>query len=50
LLVTKNEQINAAGTQFAKLNEEDNSIPPLAVGSHLNTVATGAKFDGPLGV
>lgn len=28
----------------------DNSIPPIAMGSHLDTVATGGRFDGPLGV
>jgi hypothetical protein len=36
---------HATGTQFAKFDCEDNSIPPIATGSHLDTVATGGKFD-----
>lgn len=44
------EQVNATGTQFGVFEGEDNSIPPIAMGSHLDTVATGGKFDGPLGV
>jgi N-carbamoyl-L-amino-acid hydrolase len=43
-------KVNATGTQFAKFEGEDNSIPPIAMGSHMDTVATGGKFDGPLGV
>ncbi len=43
-------QVNATGTQFGVFPGEDNSIPPIAMGSHLDTVATGGKFDGPLGV
>lgn len=43
-------QVNATGTQFAHFEGEDNSIPPIAMGSHLDTVATGGRFDGPLGV
>lgn len=43
-------QVNATGTQFALFDGEDNSIPPIAMGSHLDSVATGGKFDGPLGV
>lgn len=43
-------QVNATGTQIAKFLGEDNSIPPIAMGGHLDTVATGVKFDGPLGV
>ncbi|KAL4950651.1 glycosyl hydrolases family 31-domain-containing protein [Aspergillus filifer] len=42
--------VNATGSQFAKFGGQDDSIPPIAVGSHLDTVATGGKFDGPLGV
>ncbi|KAF8864243.1 Zn-dependent exopeptidase [Acephala macrosclerotiorum] len=42
-------KVNATGSQMALL-EGDNSIPPIAMGSHLDTVATGGKFDGPLGV
>ncbi|KAK5457074.1 hypothetical protein LTS15_004855 [Exophiala xenobiotica] len=43
-------KVNATGTQFGVFPGEDNSIPPIAMGSHLDTVATGGKFDGPLGV
>ncbi|KAJ9293194.1 hypothetical protein DTO217A2_9284 [Paecilomyces variotii] len=42
--------VNATGTQIATFEGEDNSIPPIAMGSHLDTVATGGRFDGPLGV
>ncbi|KAF2098864.1 N-carbamoyl-L-amino-acid hydrolase [Rhizodiscina lignyota] len=43
-------KVNATGTQFALIKGEDMSIPPIAMGSHLDSVATGGKFDGPLGV
>ncbi|KAE8827297.1 hypothetical protein PTNB85_08650 [Pyrenophora teres f. teres] len=43
-------KVNATGTQFALVRGEDSSIPPIAMGSHLDSVATGGKFDGPLGV
>lgn len=43
-------QVNATGSQFAKFPGMDDSIPPIAMGSHLDTVATGGRFDGPLGV
>lgn len=45
-------KVNATGSQFALFKDlgEDPTIPPIAVGSHLDSVATGGKFDGPLGV
>ncbi|ORY00602.1 N-carbamoyl-L-amino-acid hydrolase [Clohesyomyces aquaticus] len=43
-------KVNATGTQFALFPGEDESIVPIAMGSHLDSVATGGKFDGPLGV
>ncbi|KAL2812927.1 hypothetical protein BDW59DRAFT_176866 [Aspergillus cavernicola] len=43
-------KVNNTGSQFAKFGGEDDSIPPIAMGSHLDTVATGGRFDGPLGV
>jgi N-carbamoyl-L-amino-acid hydrolase len=43
-------KVNATGTQFGLIPGEDMSIPPIAMGSHLDTVATGGRFDGPLGV
>ncbi|PSS25660.1 hypothetical protein M430DRAFT_64184 [Amorphotheca resinae ATCC 22711] len=45
-----NYKVNATGTQFATFDGADNSIPPIAMGSHLDTVATGGMFDGALGV
>ncbi|KAK0779001.1 hypothetical protein LTR75_015476 [Friedmanniomyces endolithicus] len=43
-------KVNATGTQIAVIGGEDDSIPPIAMGSHLDTVATGGRFDGPLGL
>jgi N-carbamoyl-L-amino-acid hydrolase len=43
-------KVNATGSQFAVFGGEDYTVPPIAMGSHLDTVATGGKFDGPLGV
>lgn len=43
-------QVNATGTQFALFKGGNNKVAPIAMGSHLDTVATGGKFDGPLGV
>lgn len=43
-------KVNGTGSQFALFKGEDNTIPPIAMGSHLDSVATGGKFDGPLGV
>ncbi|KAL3435096.1 hypothetical protein BDV09DRAFT_195274 [Aspergillus tetrazonus] len=42
-------KVNATGSQFAVFGGEDYTVPPIAMGSHLDTVATGGKFDGPLG-
>ena len=38
------------GTMFARRDGTDNSLPPVMVGSHLDTQPTGGKFDGALGV
>ncbi|KAJ9502459.1 hypothetical protein LTR96_005578 [Exophiala xenobiotica] len=43
-------KVNASGTQFAQASGEDDTIAPIAIGSHFDSVATGGKFDGPLGV
>ncbi|KAL4737165.1 hypothetical protein BDV11DRAFT_216879 [Aspergillus similis] len=43
-------KVNATGSQFAVFGGMDYTVPPIAMGSHLDTVATGGKFDGPLGV
>lgn len=43
-------EVDAMGSQWATIEGENNSIPPIGVGSHLDSVPTGGKFDGPLGV
>jgi beta-ureidopropionase / N-carbamoyl-L-amino-acid hydrolase len=42
--------IDDMGNMFARLPGERNDIPPIAMGSHLDTQPTGGKFDGVLGV
>ena len=43
-------KIDEIGNIFAWRAGEDNSLPPVVVGSHLDTQPTGGKFDGVLGV
>jgi N-carbamoyl-L-amino-acid hydrolase len=38
------------GNMFARRDGSDASLPPVMVGSHLDTQPTGGKYDGPLGV
>src|SRR5256714_4597674 len=38
------------GAMFARRSGQRNDIPPIAMGSHLDTQPTGGKFDGVLGV
>ena len=38
------------GNMFARGPGRDNTLPALAMGSHLDTQPTGGKFDGVLGV
>ena len=38
------------GTQYARLPGSDAALPPIAIGSHLDTQPTGGRFDGILGV
>jgi len=38
------------GTMFARLPGSDPALPPIAIGSHLDTQPTGGRFDGILGV
>ena len=38
------------GSMFARRAGADDSLPPVLVGSHLDTQPTGGKFDGALGV
>jgi N-carbamoyl-L-amino-acid hydrolase len=42
--------IDDMGTMFARRPGQRNDIPPIAMGSHLDTQPTGGKFDGALGV
>jgi beta-ureidopropionase / N-carbamoyl-L-amino-acid hydrolase len=42
--------IDAMGSIFARRPGQDNTLPPVMVGSHLDTQPTGGKFDGALGV
>jgi N-carbamoyl-L-amino-acid hydrolase len=38
------------GSMFARRPGQRNDLPPIAMGSHLDTQPTGGKFDGALGV
>ncbi len=42
--------IDDMGNMFARRPGRDNSLPPIAMGSHLDTQPTGGKFDGVIGV
>ncbi len=42
--------VDAMGTMFARREGTDPSLPPVYVGSHLDTQPTGGKYDGVLGV
>jgi beta-ureidopropionase / N-carbamoyl-L-amino-acid hydrolase len=42
--------IDEMGNMFARRPGRDNSLPPIMVGSHLDTQPSGGKFDGVLGV
>ncbi|HET8726407.1 MAG TPA: Zn-dependent hydrolase [Alphaproteobacteria bacterium] len=42
--------VDEMGNIFALRPGRDNSLPPIACGSHLDTQPTGGKFDGVLGV
>ena len=42
--------VDAAGSIFARRAGRDDSLPPVVVGSHLDTQAAGGRFDGILGV
>lgn len=42
--------IDEVGNMFARLPGKNSTLPPIAMGSHLDTQPTGGKFDGPLGV
>ena len=42
--------VDAMGNLFARRAGTDNALPPVVMGSHLDTQPTGGKFDGVLGV
>jgi N-carbamoyl-L-amino-acid hydrolase len=42
--------IDRIGSMFARRPGTDDSLPPVMIGSHLDTQPTGGKFDGALGV
>src|ERR1700730_1177434 len=42
--------VDAVGNMFAVRPGKRNDLPPIAMGSHLDTQPTGGKFDGVLGV
>jgi N-carbamoyl-L-amino-acid hydrolase len=42
--------IDEVGNMFARRAGKNPDLPPIAMGSHLDTQPTGGKFDGPLGV
>lgn len=42
--------IDDMGTMFARRPGQRNDLPPIGLGSHLDTQPTGGKFDGVLGV
>jgi N-carbamoyl-L-amino-acid hydrolase len=42
--------VDAVGNMFALRPGKNNALPPIAMGSHLDTQPTGGKFDGVLGV
>jgi beta-ureidopropionase / N-carbamoyl-L-amino-acid hydrolase len=42
--------VDGLGNMFARRRGRDDSLPPIAIGSHLDTQPTGGKFDGVLGV
>ena len=42
--------VDAVGNMFARRRGRNQSLPPIAMGSHLDTQPTGGKFDGVLGV
>jgi N-carbamoyl-L-amino-acid hydrolase len=42
--------VDDMGNMFARMEGSRSDIPPIAMGSHLDTQPTGGKFDGVLGV
>jgi N-carbamoyl-L-amino-acid hydrolase len=42
--------VDEVGNMFARRHSKNPALPPIAMGSHLDTQPTGGKFDGTLGV
>ncbi len=42
--------VDQMGSMFARRSGSEPDLPPVMVGSHLDTQPTGGKYDGPLGV
>src|SRR6516165_5668220 len=42
--------VDEVGNMFARRPGKNDALPPIAMGSHLDTQPTGGKFDGVLGV
>lgn len=42
--------VDKMGNMFARREGSDPNLPPVMLGSHLDSQPTGGKFDGPLGV
>jgi hydantoinase/carbamoylase family amidase len=43
-------QVDALGNVFGRREGRDQDLPPVLLGSHLDSVPNGGRFDGPLGV
>ncbi len=43
-------KVDELGNIFARRPGRDNALPPIAIGSHLDTQPTGGKYDGIIGV
>lgn len=41
---------DAFGNYFGRLRGEDNSLSPIMIGSHMDSVPEGGNYDGPVGV
>lgn len=42
--------VDAVGNIFARRPGKDDSLPPIVVGSHLDTQVNGGRYDGIVGV
>lgn len=43
-------RVDALGNMFARREGRDPTLPPIAIGSHLDTQPTGGRYDGVIGV